>query len=283
MLNIFKRTVFAIVAFALMSGVALAGSSIVIKGSTTVLPIAQGTLEAFMKKHPEVQISLSGGGSGEGIKALIDKTTDIATSSREIKKEEIELAKTKNVNPVANVVANDAIVPVVNPKNKVKNLSVDQLSQIYQGKITNWKEVGGEDLKIVVISRDSSSGTFESWDHFVMKKAKVAPQAQMLASNGAIVTAVAKNRYAISYLGIGYVNKSVKPLQVNGITASIATALSKEYPMSRELYMYTDGDATGDVAKYIAFVKSAEGQKIVVKAGFVPLVAAKKAGKTDKK
>jgi phosphate transport system substrate-binding protein len=283
MLNIFKKTVFAIVAFALMSGVTFAGSSIVIKGSTTVLPIAQGTLEAFMKKHPEVQISLSGGGSGEGIKALIDKTTDIATSSREIKKEEIELAKTKNVNPVANVVANDAIVPVVNPKNKVKNLSVDQLSQIYQGKITNWKEVGGEDLKIVVISRDSSSGTFESWDHFVMKKAKVAPQAQMLASNGAIVTAVAKNRYAISYLGIGYVNKSVKPLQVNGITASIATALSKEYPMSRELYMYTDGDAKGDVAKYIAFVKSAEGQKIVVKEGFVPLSDVKKAGKSKKK
>jgi phosphate transport system substrate-binding protein len=283
MLNIFKRTVFAIVAFALMCGVTFAGSSIVIKGSTTVLPIAQGTLEAFMKKHPDMQISLSGGGSGEGIKALIDKTTDIATSSREIKKEEIELAKTKNVNPVANVVANDAIVPVVNPKNKVKNLSVDQLSQIYQGKITNWKEVGGEDLRIVVISRDSSSGTFESWDHFVMKKAKVAPQAQMLPSNGAIVTAIAKNRYAIGYLGIGYVNKSVKALQVEGVTASIATALSKEYPFSRELYMYTDGDTTGDVAKYIAFVKSAEGQKIVVKEGFVPLVDAKKAGKTNKK
>ena len=283
MLNIFKKTVFTIVAFALMSGVTFAGSSIVIKGSTTVLPIAQGTLEAFMKKHPEVQISLSGGGSGEGIKALIDKTTDIATSSREIKKEEVELAKTKNVNPVANVVANDAIVPVVHPKNKVKNLSIDQLSQIYQGKITNWKEVGGDDLKIVVISRDSSSGTFESWDHFVMKKARVAPQAQMLASNGAIVTAVSKNRYAIGYLGIGYVNKSLKPLQVNGITASIATALSKEYPLSRELYMYTDGDATGDVAKYIAFVKSAEGQKIVVKEGFVPLRDVKKAGKSKKK
>jgi len=283
MLKIFKKTVFAIVALVMMSGMCFAGSSIVIKGSTTVLPIAQGTLEAFMKKHPEVQISLSGGGSGEGIKALIDKTTDIATSSREIKKEEVELAKTKNVNPVANVVANDAIVPVVHPKNKVTNLSIDQLSQIYQGKITNWKEVGGEDLKIVVISRDSSSGTFESWDHFVMKKAKVAPQAQMLASNGAIVTAVSKNRYAISYLGIGYVNKSVKSLQVNGITASIATALSKEYPMSRELYIYTDGDATGDVAKYIAFVKSAEGQKIVVKEGFVPLSDVKKAGKSNKK
>jgi phosphate transport system substrate-binding protein len=282
MLNIFKKTVFTIVAFALMSGVTFAGSSIVIKGSTTVLPIAQGTLEAFMKKHPEVQISLSGGGSGEGIKALIDKTTDIATSSREIKKEEVELAKTKNINPVANVVANDAIVPVVHPKNKVKNLSIDQLSQIYQGKITNWKEVGGEDLKIVVISRDSSSGTFESWDHFIMKKAKVTPQAQMLASNGAIVTAVSKNRYAIGYLGMGYVNKSLKPLPVDGIKASVETALSKEYPLSRELYMYTNGEPTGEVAKFIAFVKSAEGQKIVAKEGFVPLVISKKS-KSGKK
>ncbi|HNZ65489.1 MAG TPA: phosphate ABC transporter substrate-binding protein [Smithella sp.] len=271
MSHIFKKLSLGLVSFALMTGVAFAGSSIVIKGSTTVLPIAQGTLEAFMKKNPQVQMSLSGGGSGEGIKALIDKTAHIATSSREIKKEEAALAKTKNINPVAHVVAHDAIIPVVHPRNKVKNLSTDQLSQIYQGKITNWKEVGGDDLQIVVISRDSSSGTFESWDHFVMKKAKVTPRAQMLASNGAIVTAIAKNRYAIGYLGIGYIDKSVKPLQVNGITATIQTALSKQYPLSRELYMYTDGNATGDVAKYLVFVKSAEGQKIVEKEGFVPL------------
>ena len=282
MLNIFQKTLMTLAAIALLSGVTFAASSIVIKGSTTVLPVAQGTLEAFMKKNPQVQMSLSGGGSGEGIKALIDKTTDIATSSREIKKEEITLAQTKGIKPVAHVVAHDAIIPVVHPKNKVGNLSIDQLSQIYQGKITNWKEVGGEDLKIVVISRDSSSGTFESWDHFVMKKAKVTPRAQMLASNGAIVTAIAKNRYAIGYLGIGYINKSVKPLQVNGVTASVQTALSKEYPLSRELYMYTDGDAKGDVAKYLGFVKSAEGQKIVVKEGFVPLMDTKKAVKSKK-
>ena len=276
MFNIIKKIVFGLTILFFMTGVTHAAQSIVIKGSTTVLPIAQAALEAYMKANKNVQISLSGAGSGDGIKALIDKTTDIANSSREIKKEEISLAETKGVKPVTHVVAYDALLPVVHPKNKVKDLSTDQLSQIYQGKITNWKEVGGEDLKIVVISRDSSSGTFESWDHFVMKKAKVAPQAQMLASNGAIVTAIAKNRYAIGYLGIGYVNKSVKPLQVNGVTASIATALSKEYPMSRELYMYTDGDAKGDVAKYIAFVKSAEGQKIVVREGFVPLVTSTK-------
>ncbi len=282
MFNIVKKVVFVLTSFCLMASVAFAAESIVIKGSTTVLPIAQASLEAYMKKNPGVQISLSGGGSGEGIKALLDKTTDIADSSREIKKEEIELAEKNGVKPVAHVVAYDAIIPVVHPKNRVTNLSIDQLSQIYQGRITNWKEVGGEDLKIVVISRDSSSGTFESWDHFIMKKAKVTPQAQMLASNGAIVTAVSKNRYAIGYLGMGYVNKSLKPLPVDGIKASVETALSKEYPLSRELYMYTNGEPTGEVAKFIAFVKSAEGQKIVAKEGFVPLVISKKS-KSGKK
>jgi phosphate transport system substrate-binding protein len=282
MFNIVKKVVFVLTSFCLMASVAFAAESIVIKGSTTVLPIAQASLEAYMKKNPGVQISLSGGGSGEGIKALLDKTTDIADSSREIKKEEIELAEKNGVKPLAHVVAYDAIIPVVHPKNKVTNLSIDQLSQIYQGKITNWKEVGGEDLKIVVISRDSSSGTFESWDHFIMKKAKVTPQAQMLASNGAIVTAVSKNRYAIGYLGMGYVNKSLKPLPVDGVKASVETALSKKYPLSRELYMYTDGEPTGEVAKFIAFVKSADGQKIVAKEGFVPLVISKKS-KSGKK
>ena len=279
MFSMVRKAALSIIAFLLISGASFAADSIVIKGSTTVLPVAQGTLEAFMKANSGVQMSLSGGGSGEGIKALIDKTTDIATSSREIKDKEIELAKSRGIHPVAHVVAYDAIIPVVHPRNKVQNLTVDQLSQIYQGKITNWKEVGGEDLKIVVISRDSSSGTFESWDHFVMKKAKVTPRAQMLASNGALVTAVSKNRYAIAYLGIGYVNKSVKPLQVNGITASLQTAMSKEYPFSRELYMYTNGEPQGAVARYIAFVKSVQGQKIVAREGFVPLANVKKTSK----
>jgi phosphate transport system substrate-binding protein len=276
MFNIFRKAVFGLTVFCLVAGAAFAAESIVIKGSTTVLPVAQGALEAYMKLNPGVQISLSGGGSGEGVKALIDKTTDIANSSREIKKEEVELAETKGVKPVVHVVAYDAIIPVVNPANKVANLSIDQLGQIYQGKITNWKEVGGADLKIIVISRDTSSGTFETWDHFVMKKAKVTPKAQMLASSGAIVTAVAKNKYAIGYLGIGYVNKTLKPLLVNGIKGSAETALSKQYPLSRELYMYTNGEPTGEVAKFIAFVKSAEGQKIVAKEGFVPLSDVKK-------
>ena len=275
MFNIVKKVVFGLAILFVMTGAAYAAQSIVIKGSTTVLPIAQAALEAYMKANKDVQISLSGAGSGDGIKALIDKTTDIANSSREIKKEEISLAEKKGVKPVAHVVAYDALIPVVHPKNKIKDLSIDQLSQIYQGKITNWKEVGGEDLKIVIISRDSSSGTFESWDHFIMKKAKVYPRAQMMASNGTIVTAVANNRYAIGYLGIGYINKSVKPLQVNGVVGSAETVLSNKYPLARNLYMYTNGEPTGEVAKFIAFVKSVQGQTIVKKVGFVPLVTKK--------
>ncbi len=274
-----KKMILSIALVFFMAGSVFAADSIVIKGSTTVLPITQAALEAYMKANKGVQISLSGGGSGEGIKALIDKTADIGNSSREIKKEEIALAAKKGVKPVAHVVAFDALIPIVNPKNRVKGLSTDQLSLIYQGKITNWKEVGGDDLKIVVISRDSSSGTFESWDHFVMKKTKVTPRAQMLASNGAIVTAVAKNRYAIGYLGMGYVNKSVKALEVNGIAATAQTALSGQYPFSRELYMYTNGEPTGEVAKFIAFLKSAAGQAIVKKEGFVPLTSPKKSKK----
>lgn len=253
-----------------------ADNSLIIKGSTTVLPIAQVAVDAYMKSHKDVQISLSGGGSGDGLKALIDGSTGIADSSRAIKKEEIELAKSKGVNPVATVVAHDALTPVVNPRNKVKNLTVDQLSQIYQGNITTWKEVGGDDLSIVVISRDSSSGTFESWAEFVMKKAKVTPRAQMLASSGAVYTAVSKNKNAIAYLGIGYVKKGVKALTVNGIPATQETALSREFPLSRELYMYTNGEPKGEAAKFIAFVKSEAGQKLVAKAGFVPLTIHKK-------
>jgi phosphate transport system substrate-binding protein len=257
--------------------------NIVIKGSTTVLPIAQGVLEAYMKANKGAQISLSGGGSGEGIKALIDKTTDIANSSREIKKEEIALAAKKGVKPVAHVVAFDAIVPVVHPSNPVKDLTVEQLSLIYQGKITNWKEVGGKDMVIVVISRDSSSGTFETWEHFIMKKTKVSPKAQMLASNGAVYTAVSKNRYSIGYLGMGYLKKGVKAVTVSGIKATQETAVSREYPLSRELYMYTDGEPKGDVARFLAFAKGPAGQKIVSAEGFVTIMGTAPAKKGKKK
>jgi len=282
-MSIWKKSALALLCCLIAATPAAAAGSIVIKGSTTVLPIAQRALEAYMKANPGVQISLSGGGSGEGIKAIIDKTADIGDSSREIKKEEIALAARKGVRPVAHVVAFDALVPVIHPSNPVKDLTIEQLSLIFQGKITNWKEVGGKDMTIVAISRDSSSGTFESWDHFVMKKTKVSPRAQMLASNGAVYTAVSKNRYSIGYLGMGYVKRGVKAVSVNGVQATPETALSREYPMSRELYMYTNGEPTGETAKFIAFVKGPAGQKIVAAEGFVPLKGNAPAKKGKKK
>jgi len=270
MRRLFRKLLLFVLFTALGVGAAYA-ESIVIKGSTTVLPIAQVTLEAYMKANPRANVSLSGGGSGEGIKALLEGSADIANSSREISKTELDLARTKGVQPVETVVAIDAIVPIVNPKNRVKDLTVDQLSQIYQGKITNWKEVGGEDLQIVVISRDSSSGTFEAWGEMVLNKAKVSPRAQMQASSGAIVQAVSKNRYALGYIGMGYLDKSVKALSVNGVQASEKTALSKEYPVSRSLYMYTNNQPKGETVKFIGFVLSPAGQRLVAQEGFVPL------------
>ena len=248
-----------------------AAESIIVNGSTTVLPVGQATAEAYMKKNPSVNISISGGGSGNGIKALIDKTTQVAMSSREMKKEEIGLAKSRGVNPVEHKVAIDALTPVVHPSNPVANLSIEQLSLIYQGKIRNWKEVGGTDLQIVVISRDTSSGTYESWQEKILHKEKVTPRAQLQASSGAVVQAVSKNRFAIGYVGIGYVNKSVKALTVNGVVANEKNALNGTYPIARPLYMYTDGEPGGAVAGYVNFVKGPEGQKIVKREGFVPL------------
>ena len=268
-----KLLVVCLIWMTIGTSMAVAAGNVVIKGSTTVLPIAQAALEAYMKAHPGVNISLSAGGSGDGIKALIDKSTDIASSSREIKDKEIALARGRGVNPVAHTIAIDAIVPIVHPRNKVQGLTIDQLSQIYQGKITNWKEVGGDNLTIVVVSRDSSSGTFESWGHLVLNNARVTPRAQLQASSGAVVQAVSTNRYAIGYIGLGYLNTSVKGLTVNGITASAKTALSKEYPVARPLYMYTSGQPAAEVANFLKFVLSPAGQKLVAKEGFVPLTA----------
>jgi phosphate transport system substrate-binding protein len=249
----------------------LAAETVIVNGSTTVLPIGQATAEAFMKKNPGVNISISGGGSGNGIKALIDKTTQIAMSSRDMKKEEIELAKSKGVTPVEHKIAIDALTPIVHPSNPVKNLSIEQLSLIYQGKIKNWQEVGGVNLQIVVISRDTSSGTYESWQEKVLHNQKVSPRAQLQASSGAVVQAVSKNKYAVGYVGIGYVNKSVKALSVKGIIASSINALNGTYPIARPLFFYTDGQPKGTVADYVKFVIGPEGQRIVKNEGFVPL------------
>lgn len=254
-----------------MTQTAMAGN-LVIKGSTTVLPIAQKVAEAYMKENPDIKITISGGGSGNGIKAIIDGTTDIADSSRFIKGKEVKLAVEKGIYPVPFSVAYDCIVPVVHPSNSVKDLSLDQLKAIYLGKVKNWKEVGGPDRKIVVISRDTSSGTYEVWEKKVMKKERVYPGALLQASNGAVAQAVAKNKNAIGYIGLGYMNDSVKATTVNGIEGSETTTLNGTFPISRPLYMFTNKWPTGDIAKFINYVLHPEkGQSLVKGAGYVPL------------
>jgi phosphate transport system substrate-binding protein len=249
----------------------LAGN-LVIKGSTTVLPIAQKVAEAYMQQNPDVKISISGGGSGNGIKALIDGSTDIADSSRFIKDNEVKLAVEKGEYPVPFAVAYDCIVPVVHPSNSVMNLTIDQLKAIYAGEVKNWKEVGGPDSPMVVISRDTSSGTYEVWHEKVMNKERIFPGALLQASNGAIVQAVSKNKNAVGYIGLGYLDKSVKPVMVNGIKGSEETTLNGTYPISRPLFMFTNGWPTGDALNFINFVLHPEkGQKYVGEAGFVPL------------
>ena len=249
----------------------LAGN-IVIKGSTTVLPIAQKVAEVYMKSNPDVRISISGGGSGNGIKALIDGSTDIADSSRFIKTKEVKLAVEKGRYPVPFAVAYDCIVPVVHPSNSIANITMSQLKAIYEGEIKNWKDVGGTDRKIVVISRDTSSGTYEVWHKKVMKKKRVYPGALLQASNGAVVQAVSKNKNALGYIGLGYLDESAKALSVNEITGSEETTLNGTYPISRPLYMFTAGWPKGDTLNFINFViHPQKGQKYVADAGYVPL------------
>lgn len=246
--------------------------NLVIKGSTTVLPVAQKVAEAYMKQQPDVKISLEGGGSGNGIKALVDGSTDIANSSRFIKDKEVSMAVEKGRYPVPFAVAYDCIVPVVHPSNTMTNITLDQLAKIYKGEVKNWKEIGGPDSPVVVISRDTSSGTYEVWEEKVLKGGLVYPGALLQASNGAIVQAVSKNKNAIGYVGIGYLNKEVKALKVENVAGSAETTLNGTYPISRPLFMFTPGWPKGDTLNFINFMLHPQkGQKYVAEAGFVPM------------
>ena len=248
---------------------ALQAGELVLKGSTTVLPIAQKVAEAFMKEKPDVKISLSGGGSGNGIKAIIDGTAHIGNASRFIKQKEVNLATSKGVYPIPFRIALDAIVPVVHPSNTVTNLSLVQLREIYLGKIRDWKEVGGPKGRIVVISRDSSSGTFGVWKDMVMLKDRVIPSALTVPSNGAIVQAVSKTPGAIGYIGLGYMNEGIKPLTVNGIEGTEETTLNGTFPIARGLFMFTSGWPEGDIMDFIAYIMSEKGQALVEEAGSI--------------
>jgi phosphate transport system substrate-binding protein len=240
-------------------------------GSTTVLPIAQNAAEIYMESHPNVNISVHGGGSGVGIAAIIDGTTDIANASRSIKEKEIETCTSKGINPIGTVVARDGIAIIVHTSNPVKTISLEQLKAIYTGNISNWKDLGGENKKIVVASRDVASGTFELFKKKVLSGEKTREDAIMLASNKAIATTVKDTPGAIGYVGIGYLSDAVKALTVEGVLPTRETVLSGEYKISRPLYMYTNGDPQGLAKDFINFLLSPDGQKIVEEVGFVSL------------
>lgn len=247
------------------------GNRVVVKGSTTVLPITQKAAEAF-KKTEGINIFIEGSGSGNGIKALIDEGCDIANSSREMKPEEKKAAADKGIQVKEILVAYDMIVPIVHPSNPVKNLTLDQIKAIYDGSIKNWKDVGGKDEAIVVISRDTSSGTYEIWHEKVMKKTDVRNDALLQASNGAIVTTVAGNPKAIGYVGFGYVNNSVNGISVNSVPVTIENGKSGKFPVSRKLYMYVNGKKLSDnTKKFIDYLLSPTGQALVKETGYIPL------------
>ncbi len=270
--RIFQTLCLAAAALLVFGASALAAERISINGSTTVLPISQILAEAYMDEYPDVNISISGGGSGNGIRALVDGTTDIAQSSRWIRQSEVENAINNGHYPVPFAVALDAIIPVVHPDNPVDNLSLDQLKAIYEGKVRNWKDVGGEDRSIAVISRDSDSGTYAVWNEVALKGARPTPRAQLLASNGAIVQEISGNRNAIGYIGIGYLTENLKAVSLDGVAPSYANAASGDFPVSRTLWFFTDDWPKGETLKFIRYALHPEkGQKLVKETGYVPL------------
>jgi phosphate transport system substrate-binding protein len=260
------------------SGSASGGSSsgaINIAGSDTMVNLAQAWAEKYMAANKGVQITVKGGGSGNGIAALLNKTVDFADSSREVKDEEIAQAAKVGVDPVTTPVAKDGVVIIVNSANKVSDISTDTIGKIYRGEITNWKDVlGGSDAPIVLLGRDSSSGTYSFIKDTVVGTTKeYSKSMRNLASTQAIADEVAKNPNAIGYIGLGYENKSIKALTVDGNTADIESVLNETYPLSRNLNMVSNGDPADAQKEYLDWILSDEGQAVVKEQGFVPLNA----------
>jgi phosphate transport system substrate-binding protein len=266
---------FMLVAAGVMTGCLCAqAEKLTLDGSTTVGPIAKAFAEYYMRQNPGTTITVSESGSGNGAKALLNGTCDIANLSRGLKASERAAMEEKLVNPVEHVVAHDALPVIVHPSNKVKGLTIDQIKQIYTGKITNWKDVGGSDLGIVIISRDTNSGTFESFKELVLgKDAKIFEGAEYVGSNGAIRQRIQVTKGAIGYAGLGFVDASVKALEINGVAPSVETVRNKTYPISRDLYMFTDGKPKADSlsARFLALSQSEKGKEIVEEIGFVPV------------
>jgi len=272
MKRINKNAVAATIAGLLLGVNAQAQDKIVVDGSTTVGPIAKAFAEHYMKANPGVNITVSESGSGNGAKSLINAACDVATMSRPMKTSEKASAKEAGVMVIENIVAMDGIGIVVHPSNPVADLTVDQIKDIYTGKIVNWKEVGGPDSKIVVISRETNSGTYETFETMVLNKAKMAGGVEYVGSNGAIRQRVLSTDGAIGYVGLAFF-EGVKPLSVNGVKPTPETVKAKKYPVSRPLYMYTNGRPKdgSHLSKYVNLYSTAEGKKIIEDTGFVPM------------
>ncbi|MFA5410813.1 MAG: phosphate ABC transporter substrate-binding protein [Candidatus Omnitrophota bacterium] len=257
----------------MMAGLVLPcyAEKIVIEGSTTVLPIAQKAAEEFMDMHSGANLSVRGGGSSVGIASMIDGTCDIADASRAIKDTELDKAMTNGRDPVAHIVAMDGIAVIVHPSSRINALSKKQVKAIFTGQISDWSQVGGQPGKIVAISRDSSSGTYEAFGELVLDKQKPRADALLQASNQAVTQTVARTPAAIGYVGLGYVSSSVKALEIDGVMPSKETVLSGKYPVTRPLFMYTNGQPQGAIKEFMDFVKSEQGQRIAEEEGFVGL------------
>jgi phosphate transport system substrate-binding protein len=252
-------------------------------GSDTIVNLALAWAEAYQKINPDLRISVSGGGTGTGMAALINKTTDIANASRKIKDEETQNAQKNGVEPHEIEIARDAIGVIVNPENPVQQLTLQQISDIYSGKITNWKEVGGEDRPIVLLSRESNSGTHVYFLEQVVRlgnskdKTLFSPDTLLLPSSEGIMAEVRQNPNAIGYDGLGYITPDVKTLAIapkdggEYVRPSIETVNNAKYPIARPLFMYTSGEPQGEIKTYLDWILGPEGQKIVGQVGFVPL------------
>ena len=269
--NILKTS--AVAALALCGAAAWAETKIVIDGSTTVGPISKAFADFYKEGHPNVNITISESGSGNGVKSLMNKACDIANMSRFMKDAEFKSCVDKGIRPVAHVVAFDGLAVIVNPKNTVQALSMKQISDIYTGKISNWKELGGEDAKIVIVSRDTNSGTYETFNELVLKKAPVAKDAEYVGSNGQARTRVNTTKNAIAYVGLGFADDSVKTLSVNGILPNAKSVSSGKYPIARPLFMFTDGypKMGSDVYNFVTIHLSKEGREIVSDLGYIPV------------
>jgi phosphate transport system substrate-binding protein len=253
------------------------------KGSDTIVNLALAWAERYQQKHPEMRISVTGGGSGTGIASLINGTVDIANASRKIKTEEIDEARKQGIEPVEHVIARDAIAVIVNPQNPVSDLTMEQVSRIFRGRINNWKELGGEDRPIVRVSRETNSGTHVYFLESVIRLGKkdnkeiFTADTLLLPSSEGIISEVSDNPNAIGYDGLGYITKDVKVLGIASteggefVFPSAATVNSGKYPISRDLYMYTNDKISTAAESYLAWILTAEAQQIVTDLGFVPI------------